>query len=244
MVRQTWRRVAGGAAAAAAGCLLALPGAHPASAHTEITIDPARAGAKNALATVHAEAESETAGVTKVQVFLPVGITPEDVTQVSLPKKWKLTKQQDSYTVAGPALAVGRGAEHQIRIRQLPTYASVTFKVLQSYSDGRTDRWIALPGEDGSASDNPAPTVQLAGGSGAAPTATPSPASVPPSAASAPSSSPATAPASAVGTPRTEPAANESSGTSPLWWIVGAVLVAAVIAAAVIVARRRRPPAS
>ncbi|ROP30864.1 uncharacterized protein DUF1775 [Couchioplanes caeruleus] len=244
MVQQMRRRASGYAAAALIGSVLVLPAASPALAHTGISIDPARAGAKNAVATVNAEAESDTAGVTKLQIFLPVGITPDDVTQVSLPKKWALTKQQDSYTVEGPALAVGTNAEHKIRIRQLPTYASVTFRVLQTYSDGRTDRWIGLPNADGAESENPAPTVKLAGGSGAAPTATPPPvASASPPAAATTPSSPVAPPSSAAAAAATEPAADESSGMSPAWWIAAAAMVAALVGAAAILARRRRSSA-
>jgi uncharacterized protein YcnI len=229
-VLTTTRRLAGLAAAAILGTVAALTVTGPALAHTGIAIEPARAGAKNAVASVNAEAESETAGVTKVQLFLPAGITPADVTAVNLPKGWQLTKQADAYTIEGPALPVGRNAEHKVRIRQLPTYESITFKVLQSYSDGRVDRWIGLPSAENPEPENPAPTVKLAGGSGAAPTGTPSP-----TAASAPpSAQPSAAPTAA------EPQAEEAGQSSTArWWVIALVVVAALITGVVVVRRRR-----
>jgi hypothetical protein len=234
------RRMPVYAAASLLAAVASLAVAGPAHAHTGITIEPARAGAANAVATVNAEAESDTAGVTKLQVYLPVGIAPADVTPLRLPKGWTLTRQESSYAVAGPALPVGTDAEHEIRIRRLPQFASITFKVLQSYSDGRTDRWIALPSDDDPEPENPAPTVTLAGGSGTAPasaTTPPAPATTPP----APSAAPATAAPSA---PAAAPAA-EPGGTG-WWWAAGAVLLAALVAGTALTLRRRRssaPPA-
>nr|WP_221383106.1 DUF1775 domain-containing protein [Actinoplanes polyasparticus] len=233
------RRAATYAAAALLGTAAALSLAGPAAAHTGITIEPAKAGAKNAIADVNAEAESQSAGVTKVQIFLPAGIVPADITAVSLPKQWKLTKQDTSYTVAGPALAVGTNAEHKVRIRQLPMYAEISFRVLQSYSDGKTDRWIALPSKDDPEPANPAPTVKLAGGTGVAPTATPSPS---PSPSANPSSSPSASSPSAPGTVDAAPPATNSSassGSNAGWWIGGGILLVVLIAGALLLARSR-----
>jgi hypothetical protein len=236
IVTMTRRRVTGYAAAALLGAAVAVSAASPASAHTGITIDPARAGAKNAVATINAEAESDSAGVTKMQIFLPAGIAPDDVTQISLPNRWKLTRQLTSYTVEGAALAVGRNAEHKIRIRQLPMYASISFKVLQTYSDGRTDRWIGLGTKDNPAPDNPAPTVKLAGGSGTAPdVSTTAPAS--PSAEA--TTTPSTPPASAAAAPQIEPVGDSQQGV-PVWWWVAGLLVLAILAVGMMVTVRRR----
>jgi uncharacterized protein YcnI len=234
-VTTTRRRVSTCAAASLVAAVASAAVAAPAYAHTGITIEPARAGATNAVATVNAEAESDTSGVTKLQVFLPVGIAPADVTAVRLPKRWTLTRQESSYTVAGPALPVGTDAEHEIRIRKLPEYASITFKVLQTYGDGRTDRWIALPSEDDPEPENPAPTVTLAGGSGTAPASAPATASAP---ASAAPPAPATATAASAAADRAAPAAD--SGSPMGWWAVGAAVFAALAAGAVIIGRRRR----
>jgi hypothetical protein len=237
-VKTTRRRAAGLVTAALLGAAAALTPASPALAHTAITIEPARAGAKNAVADVNAEAESDTAGVTKVQIFLPVGITPDDITPMSVPKGWQVTKQETGYSVAGPALAVGANAEHKIRIKQLPTYEAISFKVLQTYSDGRVDRWIGLPSDDDPEPQNPAPTVKLAGGSGTAPTATPTTAATP--AASVGATSPAATPtASSAPAAAPVPPPAPSSGSS-LWWIAGLAALAVIIAGVLLALRRRR----
>jgi hypothetical protein len=46
---------------------------------------------------------------------------------------------------------VGEDAEYVVTVRQLPDAKKLVFKTLQSYSDGRVDRWIELedPAEDG-----------------------------------------------------------------------------------------------
>ncbi|MCG5466633.1 YcnI family protein [Micromonospora sp. MED01] len=151
----------------------------PASAHTGVTVSPARAGASNAVVTVNAEAESDSAGVTSVQVFLPDGITAQDVTLLKAPKGWKLSSTAaDSYAVGGTAVPVGKDAEHQVRVRQLPNAPQVSLKILQTYSDGRVDRWIEVPSAGNPEPANPAPTVKLAAAAppaGAAPTTAPAP---------------------------------------------------------------------
>lgn len=238
----TKRRLAGYLVVPVLGGVLAVSPAGPASAHTAISISPARAGAKNAVATVNAEAESDSAGVTRLQVFLPDGIAPADITQVEVPRGWKLTKQDVSYTVEGPALAVGTNAEHQVRIRQLPMYAQISFKVLQTYSDGRIDRWISLPTKDDPEPQEPAPTVTLAGGSGTAPVATGT--TAPPSAPAVPSTAAsAEPPASAVAAPQVVPAGDTEEGTPAWWWFAGLLLIAALAVGAVFSVRRSRGPA-
>ena len=44
----------------------------------------------------------------------------------------------------------------------------MTFKVVQSYSDGEVVRWIELAGPDGKEPDNPAPIVKLTPGAASA----------------------------------------------------------------------------
>jgi hypothetical protein len=53
-------------------------------------------------------------------------------------------------------------------------HLSITFKVVQTYSDGEVVRWIELTGADGREPDNPAPIVKLS--SGAASAISPAPA--------------------------------------------------------------------
>jgi uncharacterized protein YcnI len=215
--------------------------AGPAFAHTEIEIAPARALAANAVMSVHAEAESTTAGVTSLRVFPPSGIAPTDVSAVKAPKGWTLTVQPDSFTVAGPKLPVGTAATFQVRIRQLPNARSVTFKVLQTYSDGRVDRWIGDP-----SADNPAPVVKLAAAApGATALAPTTPAAPTTGAGAAPvTTAPATtAPATtAPAQPTQTPVASEDRDSGQTWpWVVLAVVVLAAAGGGwVWFARRRR----
>jgi uncharacterized protein YcnI len=214
-----------------AGLLAALVVASPAYAHTDVEITPARAGARNALVTVHAAAESNSAGIRSIQVFLPAGIAPADVRLVSAPSGWRLTTGPDFYTVAGRALPVGTDANHRVRVRQLPTDPVIYFKILQTYGDGRVDRWIEVPSAANPDPDNPAPGVRLAGGTTRGPTPSPSPTTAPAPTSAAP------APTSAV------PVANEApdGGSDGLLIGLGLVVLAAAAVTAFVLLRRRRP---
>ncbi|MFI7068897.1 DUF1775 domain-containing protein [Micromonospora sediminicola] len=223
------------AATVLVGAVAAVAVSSPAWAHTDVTVSPARAGASNAVVTVNAEAESDSAGITSVQVFLPDGITASDVTLIKGPKGWKLSSSAaGSYTVAGPAVPVGEDAEHQVRVRQLPDAPQVSFKILQKYSDGRVDRWIEVPSSANPEPANPAPTVKLVAAAPASAAATPTAAS--PSAAAAPSAA-TDAPVTAL------PASSaEGDGNNGRLWIgVGAaVAVLAAVGAALYAWQRRR----
>ncbi|HWB38337.1 MAG TPA: VWA domain-containing protein, partial [Rugosimonospora sp.] len=204
--------------------------ASPAAAHTEIELDNATAGAANVTMSVTAEAENPSAGVAKVAVQLPAGITPDQVSLVSGPSGWTLSPTTDGYQVAGPALKQGVDAAYRIRIAKLPdTPGVLTFKTVVTYANGEADSWIGAPD-----ADNPAPTVTLAPGTAAPTTPTTGPTTTP---ASAPSSTPA----AAFGTPAAQ-APTDSSGGWPAWatWVIVAVVVVGLVAGGVAVSRRRR----
>src|SRR5207253_558005 len=59
-------------------------------------------------------------------------------------------------------------ANVSLKVKQLPNAPQVTFKVVQSYSDGEVVRWIELAGPDGKEPDNPAPIVKLTPGAASA----------------------------------------------------------------------------
>jgi hypothetical protein len=222
------RSIVAGVLAGIGACLLV---ATPAYAHSEVEVEPARAGATNALVTVTAEAESGSAGIRAVQVFLPEGIAPADVTLVSGPSGWRLTPGADNYTMAGRALSVGTNARHRIRVRQLPTDPVIYFKVLVTYSNGQVDRWIELPSSANPRPDNPAPSVRLAGGVSRTPT--PPPTTAPPT---------TQAPAPTVATVSPSPAsASPPGGGNGL--LIGLILAALAVAAVTtfVLLRRRRP---
>ncbi|WP_406491513.1 DUF1775 domain-containing protein [Streptomyces sp. NBC_01604] len=233
---RTARRLTVAAAAAATAVLLT---AAPAAAHVEVESDKAQALAVNAELTFVAESESATAGITELRVVLPEGVTPADVTYGEGPKGWTFTANDDGYTVKGPAVKVGEGAEYSVVVRQLPDAKELAFKTLQTYSDGKIDRWIELGESSGGGHGNEAPVLEL---KAAAPGAKP----VSPSAAESesPAASPTPTPTAEETAVSPSPQAadtetDDSGGLSAGAWtgIVAAVLVA--IAAVVFVVRRR-----
>lgn len=215
--------------------------AGPAAAHVEVESDDAQALAQNAELTISAESESGTAGISELRVILPKGIAPGDVTYGDGPKGWKLTATKDGFTVKGAALKVGEDAEVSVVVRQLPDAKELVFKTLQTYGDGKVDRWIELDesGGDGHSHDhgNPAAVLKL---KAAAPGA--EPVSPSPSESESPSASPT--PSAGKTEPSSSPAAqateDEDSGLSAgAWTGIGAGVIV-VAGAAVYLVRRQR----
>jgi uncharacterized protein YcnI len=228
MSRTTLSRLA---VASAATTTLVLLTAVPAAAHVEVESDKAQALAQNVEIAFDAESESATAGITEIRVVLPEGIAPADVTYGEGPKGWKFSTNDDGYTVKGPAVKAGVNAEYSVVVKQLPDAKDLAFKTLQSYSDGRTDRWIELD-ESG---ENPAPVLQL---KAAAPGATPI--SPSPTASESPSPTPAPEETTASATPQAaDTETDDDGGLSGGAWtgIIAAILV---VAAAVAFFVRRR----
>ncbi|MEV5440167.1 DUF1775 domain-containing protein [Streptomyces sp. NPDC052682] len=138
--------------------------AGPAAAHTEVEADGARALGQYVELTFTAESESASAGISELEVILPQGLTPKDITYEEGPKGWKLAPTGRGYTVSGPKLAVGEDAEYVVTVRQLPDTEELVFKTLQTYSDGQVDRWIELEeeaDEHGHGHGHPAPRLKL-----------------------------------------------------------------------------------
>ncbi|WP_328437742.1 DUF1775 domain-containing protein [Streptomyces sp. NBC_00444] len=183
--------------------------AGPAAAHAHVEAEGARALDQNVELTFSAASESTSAGIAKLEVILPKGITPGDITYKEGPEGWKFAPTSRGYTVAGPKLAVGKDAEHVVTVRQLPDAEELVFKTLQSYDDGRVDRWIELeePADGHSHDDgHPAPLLELKPAAPGAQLVSPSP---------SPTEEPTTAAGeSTTGTsaPSAEPAANSTDG--------------------------------
>jgi len=141
----------------------------PASAHVQVEADPGSPGATDATLKIMAAGESGTAGTSKLEVVADPAIPADQVTLVSGPTGWTLAPGADGgFTLAGPALAKGTDAEVSVKVKQLPNAPQVTFKVVQTYSDGEVVRWIELAGPDGKEPDNPAPIVKLTAGAASA----------------------------------------------------------------------------
>lgn len=225
--------VAGAAVGLAAA--MVIPGI--AYAHVHVEAEPAVAGARNAVLTFEAAAESRTAGVASVRIVLPEGISPSDVTLADAPAGWTLTPGSDGYTVGGPALPVGQDAVHSVRVAQLPDSTELVFKALVNYSDGGVDRWIEEPSEANPNPENPAAVLRLAPNPNPAPETTEAgpttPATTPPAAVMP----------SATASPEAAAPDDNGSGTAWVWWLAAAVVIGSGIAV-VLLRRRNRASAS
>ncbi|WP_435213573.1 DUF1775 domain-containing protein [Streptomyces sp. bgisy034] len=183
---------------------LAVATAGPAAAHAEVEAEGARALDQNVELTFAAESESGTAGISKLEVILPEGIVPQDLTFEEGPKGWKFTPTARGYTVSGPKLAVGEDVEYVLTVRQLPDAKEVAFKTLQTYSDGKVDRWIELEEEsegDGHGHGHPAPRLALKAAAPGAESVSPTPTEEPTTAAPSPDASDAPAAQGSSATP-------------------------------------------
>jgi hypothetical protein len=213
--------------------------AAPAAAHTGATVEPAVAGATDATVTINAAAESNTAGITSLKIVLPQGIAPADVTYVDGPAGWALQPDSEGYVVSGPPAPVGRDVRHRVRVRQLPLVPVLVFKVLQTYTDGRIDRWIEVPSGANSRPENPAPVVRLSPPPGGFPSGAVS--NVPTPASTDHGAAPSAAPTTAAPTtePPTDTASGSDEGGDPLpWIIIGVVLLVILVTGSVLYARR------
>lgn len=221
----TARRLAVVCTAAGLAVVLA---AGPALGHVEVEAMPARALATDALLSLTAEAESNTAGISGLRIQLPPGLVPADLRLASGPAGWRLTGTGGVVTVSGPALPVGRSLRLGIRVRQLPDDRQLVLKTIQSYADGKQDAWIELPTASVPEPEQPAPIVRL---QAAAPGAT-----------AVPRATPTTTPAPTP-TPRTSgaaPVADPADDGSVAVWMFGGVLAGIAVLGVIVLAARRR----
>src|SRR5256884_8190795 len=122
LIRSRLTARVGVVAAAATALVLAL--ASPALAHVKVSADKPQAGATDVTVQFNAEAESDAAGAKSIQVALPEGIAPGDVSYVSGPTGWALTATPDGYTVAGGALKGHQDGTYKIKIAKRPAPAT------------------------------------------------------------------------------------------------------------------------
>ncbi|BBA98630.1 hypothetical protein RVR_4888 [Actinacidiphila reveromycinica] len=195
-------RAATVAALAGSAVLLA---AVPAFAH--VTVQPGSA-AKGSYSTVSFKVpcEEDNASTVKLEVNLPtdhpiasVSIQPVPgwtakvtTTKLTTPLKTDdgtVTSAVTKITWTGGKIEPGQFQQFPVSFGPLPDNTdTLTFKALQTYSDGNVVRWIEIPQAGQPEPQNPAPTLQLtaaAGDSGATPAATGSPAAAPPAAGTA-----------------------------------------------------------
>lgn len=174
------------AVAVATGVLLVL-GALPASAHVTVHSDDAVRGASDAAVIFRTPNEENNAATVKLQVFFPTSTPLLDVLvepmpgwhfatkSATLPKP--VTTDDGSITQAvsevtwtadstAKGLHAGEAADFTVDAGQLPDTASVTFRALQTYSNGDVVKWIDIQAPGAQAPDHPAPVLSLAASPG------------------------------------------------------------------------------
>ncbi|MFF7049613.1 YcnI family protein [Streptomyces griseorubiginosus] len=170
------RRAGLGTALAAAALLTA---AGVASAHVTVHPDSYAKGATDGVIGFRVPDESDTASTTKVQLFLPtdhpllgVLVSPHDgwtakVTETKLKTPVKtddgtITDAVSEITWTGGKVTPGHYEDFDVAFGQLPDdTAELTFKTLQTYSDGKVVRWIEEAAKGDEEPENPAPVLKL-----------------------------------------------------------------------------------
>jgi uncharacterized protein YcnI len=233
--RSVIRTLTVGAVAAAAVGLTALP----ALAHVSVNSPGATQGGFGVL-TFRMPNETDNTNATGLKVQLPpdqplasVSVKPQPgwtytVTRAKLPQPItdddgnKVTDYPSvvDWKATAGGIKPGEFAEFQLSVGPLPKADSMTFKALQTYSDGQIVSWIDVPAAGSTEeAEHPAPTLKLtpAGGATAGPVAPAAPAAAP------------------------APAADDSSGSVTGAYVVGGIgLVAGLAALGLAVSGRRR----
>jgi uncharacterized protein YcnI len=214
-------------------------------AHVTVTAPGVVAGDSDATIVFRVPTESDTASTIGLKLQLPtdtpiagVLVAPQQgwtatVTQSKLAKPiqtddgaiTEIVSEIDWKAAAGAGIKPGFFGEFTIIGGKLPDgVTTLTFKAIQSYSDGTQVAWIEQPAQGSSAEpEHPAPTLHLptASGSGSAAGSTPTVSAAPGAAASS---------------------NGASKGAATTGIVLGAIGVA-LGAAALLLALRRRPPA-
>jgi uncharacterized protein YcnI len=175
-ISTTLRRTGTVAALTAAGVLTA---AGAAFAHVTVHPESYAKGATDGLLSFRVPNEEDTASTTKVQIFLPtdhpvlgVLVTPQAgwtarATTVKLKKPVKtddgtITDAVSEITWTGGRIRHGEFQDFQVAFGQLPDDVDqLTFKTLQTYSDGKVVRWIEQPQKGEEEPESPAPALTL-----------------------------------------------------------------------------------
>ncbi|MDV9178434.1 YcnI family protein [Streptomyces sp. W16] len=174
--RTTLRRAGTVAALATAGVLAA---AGVASAHVTVHPESYAKGATDGVITFRVPNEEDKASTTKVQVYLPtdhpvlgVLVTPQNgwtakvtTSKLKTPVKTDdgtITDAVSEITWTGGKIGAGQFEDFNVAFGQLPEDTDqLTFKTLQTYSDGDVVRWIEETTAGGDEPENPAPVLKL-----------------------------------------------------------------------------------
>lgn len=176
--------------AASLAATIVLSTAWAASAHVTVNPGSAPAGGFSEL-NFRVPTESDTASTTKLEVFFPSD-APLAFASVKPVPGWRIsvTKAKPSHPVSsddGPVAEVvstitwtaltpassikpGEFDDFGVSVGPFPTSGTMTFKALQTYSDGSVVRWIdvAAPGQP--EPEHPAPVLTITSAPGTTPT--------------------------------------------------------------------------
>lgn len=175
-LRRALRRTTVVTALAASGLLIS---AGSAFAHVTVHPDSYPKGATDGTLTFRVPNEEKNAGTTKVQVFLPtdypipsVLVTPEPgwTAQVKTAKLKNPIKTDDGTINEAVSQIIwtkgkiqpGQYQDFSVAFGQLPDdTGQLSFKTLQTYSDGKVVRWIEQPKAGQAEPESPAPVLHL-----------------------------------------------------------------------------------
>ncbi|MGW3667715.1 YcnI family copper-binding membrane protein [Streptomyces sp. NPDC005141] len=156
-----------------------LAAAGAAFAHVTVHPESYAEGATDGVLSFRVPNEEDTASTTKVQVFLPtdhpvlgVLVTPQagwtaKVTTIKLKKPIKtddgtITDAVSEITWTGGRIRHGEFQDFDVAFGQLPDDTDqLSFKTLQTYSDGNVVRWIEESKKGGEEPESPAPVLAL-----------------------------------------------------------------------------------
>jgi uncharacterized protein YcnI len=225
--------------------------ASPAFAHVTAHGTGATSGGHDAEIAFRVPNERATASTTRVEVHLPtdkpfagvlaaskagwkVAVSSVKLTTPIITDDGKIDTAVSTiiWTATGGGTGPGQYDDFDIAVGQLPTTDSVTFKAIQTYSDGTVVRWIELKAPGATKDpEHPAPELALGAATasvGATPTATPT---------AAP-----TVKASPVSASITTKAADDSSTKTLSGVGLGVGILALLLASAALARRRTSKP--
>ena len=172
-------------------------GAIPAWAHVTIAPESAAKGGSDVEIAFRVPNEEDAASTTKVDIAIPTDHPLASVLAQAVPG-WTATVQttklakpihtddgdvndavsEVTWTASSAATGIkpGQFGRFEILAGQLPgDTGSLTFRTIQTYSNGDVVRWIEVQTAGGPEPDHPAPVLQLTAGGGSAATATTQP---------------------------------------------------------------------
>jgi len=180
--------------------------------------------------------------VRQSKLATPIKTDDGDITEAVSEIDWKVS-------AGGQGIAPGQFDEFVLIAGQLPEARSLTFKAIQTYSDGSTVSWIEEPAPGSSVEpEHPAPVLTLGAGSGSQPGSSGSsggsiePASPSSQASSAANSNGSTSNRGEAATAEPVDAASKTTGVTGI--VLGGVGVLLGLAALALALRNRRRPGS